>query len=131
MDAQQYYKSLSKPPLAPPTWAFGTVWPFLYVIIAVTYGMVIIKAFKGEVSWLFLTPFIINLAANFSFSYIQFGLKNNTLAAIDALVMLVTIIITIFLLWNNYRALAYWQLPYLLWVTFASYLQISIALLNR
>ena len=131
MDAQTYYKSLKLPPLAPPTWAFGTVWPILYAIIFISYGNVLFKAIKGEVSWLFTLPFAINLIANYAFTYFQFGLKNNYLAAADALIMWITIIITIILLWHNYRALAYWQIPYFVWVSFASYLQISIAILNK
>ena len=123
MNYQNYYRSLIKPPLAPPEWIFGVVWPFLYLIIFITCGIVLIKAWKGEISWTFVLPFILNLIFNALFTYFQFGLRNNTLALIDSILILITIAITIALLWPNHRTLAYWQIPYLIWVSFATYLQ--------
>jgi len=131
MNNQSSYSSFKLPPLSPPPWIFGVVWPMLYVLIFISYGMVIYKAVKGEVSFLFVLPFIINLVANFLFTYFQFGLKNNVLSTIDILVVLATIIISIILLWPNFRTLAYMQIPYLVWVTFATYLQIGVTVLNK
>jgi len=131
MDYQSSYIDQKLPPLAPPSWLFGVVWPFLYLLIIISYGWIFWRAFKGQVSFLFVLPFIINLIANALFTYFQFGLKNNSLALIDILVVLVTIIITIVISWKDYRVIAYMQLPYLIWVTFATYLQIGITILNR
>jgi len=131
MDYQSYYKILVKPPLAPPEWLFGVVWPFLYLIIFVTYGIVFWKTLKGEIGWQFAIPFALNLIFNALFTYFQFGLRNNTLALVDSVLILITIIITIVLLWGNYRTLAYWQFPYLIWVSFATYLQAGITFLNK
>ena len=131
MDSQSYYTSQKLPPLAPPSWLFGTVWPFLYILIFISYGIIFYRSFKGEFSFLFVLPFIVNLIANFLFTYFQFGLKNNILSTIDIVIVLATIIITIFLLWPSNRVLAYMQIPYLVWVSFATYLQIGITVLNR
>lgn len=131
MDYQNYYEELKKPPLAPPEWLFGLVWPFLYIIIFITYGIVFWKAFKGEIGWHFTIPFVLNLIFNILFTYFQFGLRNNYLALVDTLLLLVTIVITIVLLWTNHRTLAYLQFPYLIWVSFATYLQAGITFLNK
>ena len=131
MEQQSYYVSQKLPPLSPPSWIFGVVWPFLYLLIIISYGMVFYKWFRGEIGFLFALPFIINLISNLTFTYLQFGLKNNALALIDIIIILITIIITIILLWQNYRLLAYMQIPYLIWVSFATYLQIGLTILNR
>lgn len=131
MNTETYYNSQKMPPLSPPSWAFGVVWPFLYILILISYGIVFYKTIKGEITLLFALPFIINLICNFLFTYLQFGLKNNILAMIDILIILATIIITLLLLWTNYRTLAYMQIPYLIWVLFATYLQIGTTILNR
>lgn len=131
MEQQSFYLSQKLPPLAPPAWAFGVVWPFLYLLIFISYGIIIYKAVKGEVGFVFVLPFIINIIANALFTYFQFSLKNNILSTIDIVIVLVTIIITIVLLWSKYRTLAYLQIPYLIWVLFATYLQIGVTILNK
>jgi tryptophan-rich sensory protein len=131
MDQQSYYLSQKMPPLAPPSWIFGVVWSFLYLLIIISYGMVFYKWSRGEIAFVFALPFIVNLVANLVFTYLQFGLKNNVLALIDILIILITIIVTIVLLWPHFRTLAYMQIPYLIWVAFATYLQIGITILNR
>lgn len=131
MDQQNFYTTQKLPPLAPPSWIFGVVWPFLYILIFISYGWVFWKLFKGEVNFLFVLPFLINLIANALFTYFQFGLKNNSLALFDILVVLITIILTIILTWKDHRAIAYMQIPYLLWVSFATYLQTGITILNK
>ena len=76
-------------------------------------------------------PFILNLIFNFAFTPIQFGLQNNYLAALDILLVLGTLVWAIISIWPYSRALAYAQIPYLLWVCFATVLQLTIAWLNR
>ncbi|MCL5407016.1 MAG: tryptophan-rich sensory protein [Patescibacteria group bacterium] len=131
MNTYNQYLDYKKPPLSPPAYLFGIVWPILYVLIAISYGFIFYKAFKGEFSWKLTIPFIINLIANLVYTYIQFRLKNYTLATIDILIVLVTIIITMVLTWSRYRWVFYMQIPYLLWVTFATYLQIAVTILNK
>jgi tryptophan-rich sensory protein len=97
----------------------------------VSFGFIFRQAIKGEVSASFLAPFIINLLANGLFTYFQFKLKNNFLATVDILVVLATIIWTMLVAWSGYHWITYLQIPYLAWVTFATYLQIGVTVLNK
>ena len=131
MDYQDTYKSYKKPPLSPPEWAFGVVWPILYIMIFISYGFIFSEAYKGEIASSLAIPFVINLLANGLFTYFQFKLKNNLLASLDILIILMTIILTMTSVWPFYHWVVYLQIPYLLWVTFATYLQIGVTILNR
>lgn len=88
-------------------------------------------AWKKEIAFLVALPFILNLIFNFAFTPLQFGLKNNLLAAIDVLLILGTLIWAIIAIFPHARWIAYIQIPYLLWVSFASYLQLTITFLNK
>lgn len=125
------YAALIKPTWSPPGWLFGPVWSVLYVIIALTFGRVFFLVWQGQVSFLVALPFILNLVFNFSFTWLQFGLKNNYLASIDILLVLGTIIWAMVAIFPHSRILAYAQIPYLLWVSFATVLQLTITYLNR
>ena len=130
-DTASWYATLIKPPFAPPAWIFGPVWSLLCVIIAVSFGFVFWKVFKGEwPAWVVL-PFALNLAANFAFTPLQFGLKNNLLALVDILIVLGSILWMIKVALPLEPWVAWAQMPYLLWVGFATILQASVTWLNR
>lgn len=134
MDTFNWYSQLIKPSWAPPSWLFGPVWTVLYAIIAISFGTVFYKGFTKEISWIVVLPFVLNLIFNFAFTPIQFGLKNNLLASIDILLVLGTLIWALFAIWNaapNLRWIVYVNIPYLLWVTFATCLQLTITFLNK
>ena len=76
-------------------------------------------------------PFILNLVFNFAFTYFQFGIRNFNLAAIDILLTLATIIWMFVAIWPYYKTVVYLNIPYLLWVTFATVLQLTITYLNK
>ncbi|MDD5165379.1 MAG: tryptophan-rich sensory protein [Candidatus Pacebacteria bacterium] len=126
-----WYSNLIKPPFAPPSWIFGPVWSVLYIIIAITFTRVFYLAIKGAIPWIIVVPFILNIIFNLSFTPLQFGLKNNYLAAIDIILVLGTLIWAICAIWPHSRIIAYAQVPYLLWVIFATVLQLSVTWLNR
>lgn len=130
-NTQIWYQSLIKPQWAPDPSIFGIVWPFLYAIIAVTFGTVFYKAFTKQIPWLVALPFALNLVFNFAFTPIQFRLQNNLLAALDILLVLGTLIWALFAIWPHMRWVALANVPYLLWVTFATVLQLTITIMNR
>ena len=124
---------LIKPSWAPPSWVFGPVWSVLYLIIAISFGTVLYKAFTGKLSWIVALPFVLNLIFNFSFTYFQFILKNNFLASIDILLVIITLVWALYAIWHaapDLRWVVYVNIPYLLWVGFASTVQLAITYLN-
>ncbi|MFA6354776.1 MAG: TspO/MBR family protein [Candidatus Paceibacterota bacterium] len=131
MNSYTWYLKLIKPSWAPPSWLFGPVWTFLYVLIALSFGKVFIMAWQKQISLFVALPFLLNLIFNFSFTPLQFGLKNNLLAAIDILLVLGTLIWAIIAIYPHVRWIAYIQIPYLIWVLFATVLQLTVTYLNR
>ncbi len=134
MQAYNWYSTLIKPSWAPPSWLFGPVWTILYGIIAVSFGTVFYRAFTGKLGWMIALPFALNLVFNFLFTPLQFGLKNNLLAAIDIVLVLGTLIWALYAIWHasaDLRWVVYANIPYLLWVSFATTLQLTITYLNR
>ncbi|MDQ5949849.1 MAG: translocator protein [Patescibacteria group bacterium] len=133
MNTYNWYSQILKPSWAPPSWIFGPVWTFLYAIIAVTFTIVFYKAFNKQIPSIVALPFVLNLVFNFLFTPLQFGLKNNLLASIDIVLVLGTLIWALVLLWKTSPSLhwiVYINIPYLLWVTFATVLQLRITYLN-
>ena len=130
MNEYNWYSQLIKPEWAPPAWLFGPVWTVLYVIIAITFITVVVMVWKKKWPKSMLWPFMLNLLFNFSFTPLQFGLQNNFLAAIDILLVLGTLVWTMYAVWPKARWITYALIPYLLWVSFASVLQLSITYLN-
>jgi translocator protein len=123
-----------KPTWAPPSWLFGPVWTVLYAIIAVSFGTVFYRAYTGKLSWVVALPFALNLFFNAIFTPIQFGLKNNLLASLDILLVVGTLVWALYSLWHaspELRWIVYVNIPYLLWGTFATCLQLTITYLNR
>ncbi len=131
MNTYNWYQTLIKPSWAPPSWLFGPVWTGLYAIMAISFGKVFYLAWRKKISLVIALPFILNLIFNFAFTPIQFGLKNNWLAALDILLVLATLIWAMAAIWPRARWIAYAQIPYLLWVSFATVLQLIITYLNR
>ncbi len=131
MDTYTWYQQLVKPSWAPPSWLFGPVWTALYLIIAASFGTVFVKLANKQVTWLVALPFILNLVFNFAFTPLQFGLRSNVLAAIDILLVLGTLVWALIAIWPQMRWVVYVNIPYLLWVCFATVLQLTITFLNQ
>jgi len=106
------------------------VWTFLYILIAISFGKVFYMAWRKQIPFLVALPFILNLIFNFSFTFLQFELKNNLLAAIDILLILGTLVWAMLAIYPHVKWIAYIQIPYLLWVSFATVLQLTITCLN-
>ena len=131
MNSYIWYSQLIKPSWSPPSWLFGPVWTCLYILIAISFGKVFLLFFQKKVSFIVILPFILNLIFNFAFTPLQFGLKNNFLAAVDIILVIGTLIWAIITIYPYSRWVAYIQIPYLLWVSFATFLQLTITYLNK
>jgi benzodiazapine receptor len=130
MDTFSWYSQLIKPSWAPPAWIFGPVWTLLYVLIALSFGKVLLMFWGGRVKFRVALPFVLNLIFNFSFTSLQFGLKSNLLAAIDIILVLATLIWAMRAIYPYARWVTYIQIPYLVWVSFATVLQLTLTYLN-
>ncbi|MFH1089911.1 MAG: TspO/MBR family protein [Candidatus Uhrbacteria bacterium] len=130
MTTQLWYQSLIKPTWAPPAWLFGPVWTVLYLIIIVSFGYVVRLFLKKKISGLVLLPFVLNVVFNLLFSPIQFSLQNNLLASVDIILILGTLIWALVAIYPRAKWVTLVNIPYLLWVSFATVLQITVTVLN-
>lgn len=126
-----WYSTLIKPSWAPPAWVFGPVWTFLYILIIISFGKVIIAMFQKQIPFIVALPFILNIIFNLAFTPIQFGLKNNLFASIDIALILGTLVWAIIAIYPHIKWVAYMQAPYLIWVLIATTLQFTVTYLNR
>lgn len=124
------YMDFQQPWFAPPSWIFGPVWSVLYLIILISFSYTGWLCLQKTIPSKVFVPFTINIVSNLMFTPLLFGLQNNLLAFIDILVVLFTIVWCMKSIWPYNRIIAYAQVPYLLWVSFATVLQASITWLN-
>jgi len=129
-NGSRWYQTLVKPSWAPPGWLFGPVWTVLYLIILISFGTVFRLALAGEVPGAVALPFVLNLVFNLAFTPLQFGLRNNLLALIDILLLLATLVWSLTSVFPYAGWVALVNVPYLLWVSFATVLQGTITVLN-
>jgi len=118
-----WYAALAKPPFNPPNWVFAPVWSLLYVVIAVV-GARTLERGGGMGLW------FAQLALNFAWTPIFFGLHRPALALVIVIAMLATIVAFIVTRWSVDRVSALLFIPYAAWVAFASLLNASIVVLN-
>ena len=88
---------------------FGPVWTVLYLIIAISFGFVLLQYLKRRLPFGVLLPFILNLLFNVAYTPIQFGLKNHALASIDILLVLGTLVWALDAIWRRARWVALCQ----------------------
>ncbi len=122
------YNSLQKPFLAPPSIVFPIMWTILYILMGVSYGML---EYKGLVDSKTKTIYYLQLFVNALWSIIFFTLKWRLFAFIWIILLDILVIVMISNLYKKNKLAGLIQIPYLLWVLFASYLNLSIYLLNR
>jgi benzodiazapine receptor len=124
-----WYASLVKPALTPPAWVFGPVWTLLYLMMGIAAWLVWrTQGLTGALGPLGL--FLVQLALNALWSYLFFGLKHPGLAFLDIVALWLAILATLVAFWRAYPAAGLLLLPYLLWVSFATYLNFQFWRLN-
>jgi translocator protein len=125
-----WYSTLNKPTFNPPPWLFAPVWTALYIMIAIAAYLVWQQRDSSKTYKITASIYVAQLAFNFSWSMVFFGLHGISPALFIILLLWVSIILNI--RWfKKYSKTAAWLLvPYLLWVSFASILNLSIYLLN-
>jgi translocator protein len=126
-----WYAGLTKSPFNPPGWIFGPVWVTLYALMGIAAWLVYEKGKGREGVKKALAVFIAQLVLNTLWSIMFFGV-HNILAAVTIIVALWILILAAIVLFHRISKPAAWLLaPYLLWVSFAAFLNISLYVLNR
>jgi benzodiazapine receptor len=124
-----WYSTLIKPSFNPPNYLFGPVWTTLYILMGISFYLVHEGCSKEEKRKVMIV-FSIQLILNFFWSIIFFLYQQPGLAAIEIVVMWLSIAYMIYVFYPIHKLASLLQVPYLLWVSFASVLNISIYLLN-
>lgn len=125
-----WYSTLNKPALNPPNWIFGPVWTTLYALMGIAAFLVWDKGLNRKDVRMALYVFGLQLALNTSWSIVFFGLQNPGLAFINIVAMWLAIVWTMILFYKISKPAMWLLVPYILWVSFAGYLNYSIWVLN-
>ena len=124
------FAALKKPPLSPPGWLFPAVWTVLYVLMGIAFYLVLRSQSAPEEKRSALKVYFIQLAFNFLWSPIFFTLGAYELAFLWLVILLALIVATVLRFWHIDKRAGAIMLPYVLWVSFAAYLNLAIAGLN-
>jgi tryptophan-rich sensory protein len=124
-----WYATLARPELAPPNWVFGPVWTALFVLMGVA-AFIVWRRGKGRVLREAMLAYYLQLALNVLWSVLFFGLQSPYLALWGIAALWLGIALTLYLFLKVSRTAALLMVPYLAWVSFASYLNFMILLLN-
>jgi len=126
-----WYAGINKPPFNPPNWIFGPVWTTLFILMGISAWLIWEKRFSNKEVRSAIMIFSAQLVLNMLWSIIFFGFKSPLLAFADIIVLWLLILAAILSFYRISRPAAWLLIPYILWVSFASVLNLSIWLLNR
>ncbi len=126
-----WYPTIQKPFFNPPNWIFGPMWTLLYILMGIAGGLVWNQLENNkELVKKGLLFFTVQLVLNALWSYLFFGLHNILLALIEIILLLLIIIETYLIFKKIDKTAGKLFIPYILWVSFATVLTISIYILN-
>ncbi len=124
------FESLVKPPFAPPAALFPIAWTILYILMGISSYLIYMSSGSEAQKYAALRVYALQLAMNFFWSIIFFNYQLYAIAFLWLVAMWILIALTIKLAYPLTKLGAYLLIPYLLWVTFAGYLNLGIFLLN-
>ena len=127
----QWYAFLKKPIFTPPGWVFAPVWTALFFLMAVSLYLVWRRGLRIEKERMAFGLFIIHLIFNAFWSIVFFGFHEIFFALIVIIVLWIMIYSLIFQFYRINKFACYLLVPYLVWVSYASFLNFSLWLLNR
>jgi len=131
-ESMMTFELLVKPPLSPPAWLFPVVWTILYFLMgAASYLVFTSEQASSQEIRQALSSYALQLFFNFFWSIIFFNLMTYLFAFIWLCVLLFLIVLTALQFFRIHKTAGYLLVPYIIWVTFAGYLNLSIYLLNR
>ncbi len=130
MNSMKTFESINKPPLSPPGWLFPVVWSILFILMGIAaYLVYVTPRFKKQKTVAFIV-YVAQLVFNFLWSIIFFNAEAYLFAFIWLVILWALILTNIILFYRISKPAGLLLIPYLLWVTFAGYLNFGIYLLN-
>ena len=121
------FEMVNKPPLSPPGWLFPVVWTILYVLMGIASYLVLTSGKPDDIA---LKAYGIQLAVNFMWPILFFNLNLYLFSFIWLVALWLLVYQTIRLFWSASKTAGALTIPYLLWITFAGYLNLGIYFLN-
>jgi tryptophan-rich sensory protein len=128
-----WYVTLNRPSFAPPNWLFAPVWTLLFILMGIAFYLIWEKSVDQSQKKLkdqAIKLFLIQLVFNTLWSIIFFGQQLLFVAFVEIIILWILILLTILKFKKIKPLSAYLMIPYLLWVSFASVLNLAFALLN-
>lgn len=125
---QEWYPSLVKSPLNPPGIVFAIVWPVLYLLMGISAG--IIWNMRSIYTWLTIFLFFVQLGLNLLWSVTFFGMQAPVVALVVLTLLFVAVLMYMAIAYMQRHLVAYLNIPYLLWLLFALYLNGYVVLYN-
>lgn len=129
-DVDTWYDTINRSELTPPDPVFGYVWTVLYIMMGVSLGLILTAADTLNRKRPLLTLFFVQLILNLLWSFVFFEMHLLWISAWWIVVLVALVAILIFRLWSFRRSAALLLVPYLLWLCFATYLSMTIAIIN-
>lgn len=125
-----WYAALEKPFFAPPNWIFAPVWITLFLLMGISLYFLWEKGLDKKENKIAVSFFALQLALNAVWSFLFFGLQSPFYAFIEIIFLWLAILLTIITFYRISKQAAYLLIPYILWVSLAAFLNLSIWLLN-
>lgn len=125
-----WYAALNKPSFNPPNWLFGPVWTVLYLMMGISLFIVWKEGLKNKIVKSAFIIFMVQLFLNTIWSIVFFGMQSPAGGLIIIILLWIMILVTILKFLKISRVAGILLIPYLLWVSFATFLNYSIFILN-
>ncbi len=126
-----WYKTIKIPSWTPGGSVIGMVWAFIFILCAISVIFVWNSGNKSDNFYWIIGLFILNALLNIFWSYLFFGIHSMGWAALEAGVLGASVLVLIILIWTLNRLAGSLLIPYVLWVSFATYLTYNIWILNK
>lgn len=128
-DIKGIYETLVQPPLSPPNWLFGIVWPILYILMGVAfYRLITVQDMRKKT--LPTVLFCLQLLLNFFWSIVFFGNDMLWYAFVIIIALDIAVFACIATFMRHDKIAAWLLIPYMVWICFATYLNLACAILN-
>lgn len=124
-----WYATINKPFFIPPNFIFGPVWTILYITLGISLYLAWSKI--GNLKNKFIILFFVQLVLNALWTILFFGLNYLLLSYVEILLLIVFVVINMITFYKYSKLSSLIMIPYLLWISFASVLTLSVFILNK